>query len=206
MLFRKASSESEKVEPSEITDAGLAEWYASLSKEDRVKLGRYMKSSERTLQPSGPSYMFLYSAASAALADENYPFSAFLCEECLKNELSDTERFSISELLIDAYIGTKRYDDAKHVCEKNLDLYDLVSEFILKDNNGSLPENIRCRNRYIDIVVGIESGYDEAFRLLDRFFAMNLINREDLEYRKQSLKIHRLQRSFDGVYTYSYKK
>jgi len=118
MLFRKASSELNT--PPEISGAGLTEWYASLSKEDKVKLGRYIKGGSSV-------YAFLYSAAYAALADENHPFAVFLCEECLKNDLPGEERFSISELLIDAYIGTKRYDDAKRVCEGNLALYDSVS-------------------------------------------------------------------------------
>ena len=38
--------------------------------------------------------------------------------------------------------------------------------------------------------------------MLDKYHEMGLLNDEDLEYRRNSLKVHRLQRTFDGVYTY----
>jgi tetratricopeptide (TPR) repeat protein len=165
-----------------------------------VKLERYLKNAD----PSS-AHSFLSSAAKLALDEENYAFAITLCEECLDRVLSDIRRFDVRELLIEAYIGAKRYDDAKAVCEKNLSLYPVVSKKIILRNHGSIPENMACRNRYIDVAVGIESGYDEAFKLLDRFLEMGLISGEDYRLRKQSLKIHRLQRSFDGVYTYAFK-
>ncbi|MCL2712263.1 MAG: hypothetical protein FWD37_03175 [Methanomassiliicoccaceae archaeon] len=175
-------------------------WYPSLSESNRIILNRYLENADLS-----SSFQFFRSVSDAALKDDNPSFAVFMCEECSRNELSGTERFDMNELLIDAYIGVKRYDDAKFLCEENLKLFPSVSEKIIS-RNGSLPEKLNCRNRYIDIVVGIESGYDEAFALLERFFDMDLITKEDLAFRKQSLKIHRLQRSFDGVYTYSYKK
>ena len=195
MLFKK----TENV-PEEISKAKMNEWYSSLSEQDKVKAGRYLKDADT----SSP-YSFLLSTADSALKDDNYSFSAFVCECSLTNASTDTERFEANEILINAYIGMKRYDDAKLQCEKGLELYPKVSEQIMKKNNGSVPENIVCRNRYIDILIGIESGYDEAFVLLERFHKMGMISSEDLAYRRQSLKIHRLQRSFDGVYTYTYK-
>ena len=194
MLFRKADV------PKEISDAKVRDWYLALSDQDRTKLSRYIADADT----SSP-FSFLSSAASAALNDDNHPFAASLCSECLGRELSGPQRFMITETLIGSYIGMKRYDDAKALCENNLKLFPSVKKDILKANGGSLPEKLNCRNRYIDIVVGIESGYDEAFRLLDRFFDMGLISGEELAFRTQSLKIHRLQRSFDGVFTYSYK-
>ena len=199
MLFKKAKEVSEDI-PEQIQKANVTQWYASLSDQDKVKTKRYLASADIS-----SAHSFLSSVAAAALTDENYAFAALVCEECLKCDMSDTQRFAVIEMLIDAYIGSKRYDEAKEQCECNLSIYPFVSPDIMKKNNGSLPEKLNCRNRYIDIVVGIESGYDEAFRLLDRFFEMGLINEEDLALRKQSLKIHRLQRSFDGVYTYTYK-
>jgi hypothetical protein len=116
------------------------------------------------------------------------------------------QRFLITEMLIESCIGAKRYDDAKACCESNLLLYPKISaEFILM-NGGKLPEKVCCRNRYIDVLVGIESGYDEAFALLERFLEMGMISEEEKAFRRQSLKIHRLQRSFDGIYTYDYTK
>ncbi|MCL2143833.1 MAG: hypothetical protein FWH44_06230 [Methanomassiliicoccaceae archaeon] len=199
MLFRKAK-EVQKDVPKEISDANVKEWYSSLSDQDKVKTKRYLAGADVS-----SAHSFLSSVAASALTDENYAFAALVCEECLRCDMSDTQRFDVIEMLIDAYIGSKRYDEAKEQCERNLSMYPSVSPEIIKKNNGSLPEKLNCRNRYIDIVVGVESGYDEAFRLLDRFFEMGLMSGEDLALRKQSLKIHRLQRSFDGVYTYTYK-
>jgi len=195
MLFKKTPDV-----PKEISDSKMTKWYSSLSDQDKVRTNRYLDRAD-----TSSSYHFISSVAAAAIADENHSFAALVCEEGLGHQLTDMQRFTINELMIDAYIGTKRYDDAKGVCESNLKLYPSVSKEIIADNNGSVPEKMNCRNRYVDIVVGVGSGYDEAFALLDRFFDMNLISKEDLTFRKQSLKIHRLQRSFDGVYTYTYK-
>ena len=195
MLFKKAPDV-----PKEISEAKVKEWYMSLSDQDRTKLSRYLANADVS-----SAFSFFSSVASSALNDENYSFTATVCEGCLKMKIQGMQAFTITETLIDAYIALKRYDDAKTLCEKNLDLYPSVKNEITKANGGSLPEKLNCRNRYVDVVVGIESGYDEAFRLLDRFFDMGLISAEDLALRKQSLKIHRLQRSFDGVFTYSYK-
>jgi glutamate mutase epsilon subunit len=186
--------------PKEISDAKLDEWYTSLSDQHKIMLNRYSKKADTS---SGNS--FLSSVADAALADNNYSFAVTICESCLTRDTSKLQIFNINETLIDAYIGTKRYDDAKRICEENLKIAPSLLDEIKARNCGKIPEKMNCRNRYVDIIVGIESGYDKAFELLDRFFSMNLISEEDLAFRKQSLKIHRLQRSFDGVYTYTYK-
>ena len=185
----------------EISKIGLGDWYSSLSDRDKVKTERYLKDAD-----TSSAFSFLYSAASASVADGNHQFAAMLLDECFKRELTDTERFDVTELLIDAYMGMKRYDDAKLLCEQNLLLYPSVSSKIKERNGGSVPEKLNCRNRYIDITAGIESGYDEAFGLLGRFLEMRLITEEEYKLRMQSLRIHRLQRSFDGIYTYSFKK
>jgi len=196
MLFKKASEA-----PSEISEAGLDGWYGALSEQDRTRTNRYLKDADVSSR-----YGFMSSVADSALRDENYAFAAFICEQGLQNEITDMQRFLITETMIEAYIGVKRYDDAKACCESNLSLYPKISAEFISMNNGKLPERICCRNRYIDVLVGIESGYDEAFRLLDRFFEMGMISAEELALRTQSLKIHRLQRSFDGIYTYDYVK
>jgi len=194
------SRRSDKV-PEEVSKARMGKWYSSLSEQDKVKAGRYLKDADT----SSP-YSFLFSVTVSALKDDNYSFAASICEGSLANAATDMERFEATELLINAYIGMKRYDDAKLQCENGLELFPKVSEQVKKKNSGSVPEDIKCRNRYIDILIGIESGYDEAFALLERFHSMGMISSEDLAFRKQSLRIHRLQRSFDGVYTYTYKE
>jgi len=179
---------------------GLEKWYSSLSDRDKVRMERYVGKADT----SSP-HSFLLSVGSAALEDENYAFASTVLEECLVSADTDIKGFIVTELLIEACIGAKMYDRAKHHCENNLLLYPNVSADIKAMNNGSVPEKLNCRNRYVDIVVGIESGYDEAFGLLDRFLEMGLITKDDHTLRVQSLKIRRLQRSFDGVYTYTYK-
>jgi hypothetical protein len=76
----------------------------------------------------------------------------------------------------------------------------------LKDRNGgSLPEKIQCRNYTINVLVGIYGDYDAGDAALDRFLEMGLISEEDVGYRKQSHKIHRLQRTFDGIFSVKLK-
>jgi hypothetical protein len=36
---------------------------------------------------------------------------------------------------------------------------------------------------------------------LDEFVAIGIMNEDELAYRKQSLKIHRMQKTFDNVYS-----
>jgi len=196
MLFKKAADV-----PDAVKKAGLKDWYSALSEKDKVILNRYLGNADVS-----SIYGFMSSVADSALRDENYPFAVSICEECLRGDLTDIRRFLVTEMLIESYIGAKRYDDAKACCESNLSLYPGVSEEFVSMNGGKLPEKVCCRNRYIDVVVGIESGYDEAFRLLERFLRMGMISEEEASFRTQSLKIHRLQRSFDGIYTYDYVK
>jgi hypothetical protein len=196
MFFKKNANV-----PKEISDANVTQWYNTLSDRDKNKTLRYIGNADTSSQ-----YRFFLSVAEAAENDENHKLASLLCEQCLSLKLTEMERFVASELLIESYIGSKRYDDAKLLCESNLSLYPSLRSQIMDMNGGTLPEKMSCRNRYVDILVGIESGYDDAFALLDRFLTMGLITKEDHAFRKQSLKIHRLQRSFDGVYTYGYKE
>ena len=48
----------------------------------------------------------------------------------------------------------------------------------------------------------MESQYEKAYEMLDRYHEMGLIDDDDLQYRRNSLKVHRMQRAFDGIYTY----
>ena len=55
------------------------------------------------------------------------------------------------------------------------------------------------------MIVGVEYQYDLAFEMLEKYNKMGLLSDEDLEYRRNGIKTHRLQRTFDGVYTYRNK-
>ena len=196
MLFKKAADV-----PDAVKKAGLKDWYSALSEKDKVILNRYLGDAD-----TSSVYGFMSSVADSAVRDENYAFSLSICEECLLGDITNMQRFLITEMLIESCVGVKRYDDAKARCESNLLLYPKISSEYLSMNGGKLPEKICCRNRYVDVLVGIESAYDETFALLERFLEMGMISEEEMAFRTQSLKIHRLQRSFDGIYTYDYVK
>ena len=51
-------------------------------------------------------------------------------------------------------------------------------------------------------MVGDDADNDGASAVLARNTAMGLIDDEELAYRKQSLKIHRMQKSFDNLFNY----
>jgi hypothetical protein len=94
----------------------------------------------------------------------------------------------------------------KEQCCNNLDLFPSVKDRFLADNGGELPKTIYCRNRLIDVMVGVESDYEGATDILDEFVKIGILNEEELNYRKQSLKIHRMQKTFDNVYMYRPKE
>ena len=183
--------------PSKIVKVGLSDWYGKLSDTDKVKMNRYLDKSDDT-----SAYTFLLSMIRLASADENYKFGLTLCLATNDLTLNAYERFLVNEEFIDVLIGREMYEDAKNVCDINLSIYPIVKDFVLADNGGVVPEKLNFRNRYIDIIVGVECQYDKAFEMLDKYCEMGLISKEDLGYRKNSLLTHRLQRTFDGIYTY----
>ena len=81
-------------------------------------------------------------------------------------------------------------------------MFPSIKDRFLEDNGGSLPKAISCRNRLIDMMVGVDSDYDGAYEALDMFVAIGILDQDELDYRKQSLKIHRLQKSFDNLFMY----
>ena len=185
--------------PPEINNAKVSKWYLSLDDQNKVKLNRYIGKCDTSSQTS-----FFMSLTKLALDDENYKFAATV-GDTHNMKMEPYAKFIMNELLIDAYIGTERYDDSKRACYENLDAFQNISERYKKENNG-IPQKMNCRNRLIDILVGVEVNYDGAFLELNRFYDMGLISSEDLDFRVQSLKIHRLQRTFDGVYTFRKKE
>ncbi len=196
MLFKKDNSV-----PAQIKAVKLESWYSELDDQTKIKLSRYLEESDTCSK-----FDFFVSMIRKALADDNPKFAVILCEQTYEEcELTDYQMFIVNEDLIDAYIGASRYDDAKAACLTNLELYSKVKEDVLSANNGKLPEKLNFRNRYIDIIVGIDSSYDLAFETLEKYNEMGLIDDEELKYRVNSLKTHRLQRVFDGIYSYKPK-
>ena len=183
--------------PSKIVKLDLTDWYGKLSDTDKVKMNRYLDKAD-----DSSAFAFFLSMIKAASADENYKFGLMLCIATNDLTLNAYERFQINEEFIDVLIGRKMYDDAKNVCDINLTIYPIVKDMVLAANGGVVPEKLNFRNRYIDLIVGIECQYDKAYEMLDKYCEMGLISEEDLAYRKNSLMTHRLQRTFDGIFTY----
>lgn len=186
--------------PVKVQEVGLEDWYGSLNDMDRVKLKRYIDKAD-----SSSVFAFFLSLIRASVADENYRFGLTLCVATSTIPFDMYQRFLINEEFIEVLIGREMYNDAKNVCNINLEMFPEVRDSILKDNGGKLPDRLAFRNRYIDIIVGVEYSYDEAFEMLKKYNSMGILSDEDLEYRTNSIRTHRLQRSFDGVYTYRKK-
>lgn len=186
--------------PKQVSASGLTKWYSSLDDQNKAKLNRYLEKADTSSDVS-----FLGSVMGLALNDENYVFAAFIGSEGSKLKMKDLQRFMFNENLIHAYVESEQYDDAKRVCMESLSIYPKISSEFIKQNNG-VPEKMNCRNRLIDVMVGVEKDYDGALEMLNRFYEMGLIDKDSLDLRTQSIKVHRMQRIFDGVYTYRPKE
>ena len=133
--------------------------------------------------------------------DANYGLSVIAGEYALSQDLSDYDRFKVTEAYIDGLFGANKFEELKDYCCRNLDLFPKIKDQFLEDNGGELPKTIYCRNRLIDVMVGVDSDYDGAIKAWDEFVAIGIMNEDELAYRKQSLKIHRMQKTFDNVYS-----
>ena len=183
--------------PAEIKKAKLEDWYSGLDDQSKMKVSRYLEGVNVS-----SSYAFFTDMVNRALADENYQFAVNLCIDTYTYvSMTDYERFKINELLIVAYCQCDRNDDAKVACETNYDLFPKIKNELIAEY-GSIPETLQFRNCYINVIVGVESNYDLGFEMLKRYNEMGILSDEDLMYRTNSLRTHRLQRVFDGVYTY----
>lgn len=187
--------------PQEISVAGLDDWFLSLNAIDRVKVKRYLPKIEE--KDAGE---FLNKLTVYSIDDHNYGLAVLVGMYADSHETDPLARFNIRNNIIDGLFGMGKYDDAKKICCLNLDMFPHIRERFMDANNGVLPDKIACRNRLIDILVGIEGNYDEAISSLDDYVAMGILDESELEYRKQSLKIHRMQKSFDNLFTYRLKE
>ena len=65
---------------------------------------------------------------------------------------------------------------------------------------GEIPGDKGCRNYKLNVLVGVIYDYDGGDKALDEYYEMGLITKDDLEFRKKSNTIFKLQKAFDGVY------
>ena len=187
--------------PKEILEVRLGEWYSGLSDQNKVKIRRYLEGSD-----TSSALNFTLFVMRNANQEENHAAAIIAGENILKDDdLEKIERFDVLEEIIPAYYGAGRYDDCLVCCEEGIWILTDIMEKIKKRNGGSLPEAIMCRNYTVNVLTGIRSDYDAGDAALERFYEIGLISKEDLIYRKQSLKIHRLQRTFDSIYVLKFK-
>ncbi len=184
--------------PREVSAVKLSKWYSALDDRNKVRISRYVSGADTSSKAA-----FLKDIMSKANAEENYTAAVVVGEFTETQKFNDEERFHLTEEYIEALFGSNDVKNAKRMCLRNLDLIPELYELIL-GVNGDIPENISCRNRLIDILVGVETDYDGAQGMLERFNEMRILSDEDLVYRKQSLKVHRLQRTFDSIFSYDF--
>jgi len=174
---------------------GIWDWYAALDSRDKVRLKKHLQNADMTSKVS-----FFMSLMRLSNQDSNYKLTKALGEHAIGLELSDVDRFNVNENLIEAYYNLADYDRCMACCDAGLGMMDSVRGSI--SLNGAIP-NILCRNYKINVIVGIYGDYDRGFLTLNEFYSKGLIAEDELEHRMQSLKIHKLQRLFDGIYSKS---
>lgn len=182
--------------PSEIKNADMTDWYESLNDQEKVKVGRYLPGANK--MSSAELSLFIMRKANA---EENYSVTVMVGENILKDGLSETARFDVQEEIIPAYYHIGKYEECRECCENNLDILSKIMQALKERNNGDLPEKIICRNYLVNVLIGGFGDYDAAETALNRFIEMGIISEEEAEYRKQSHKVHKLQHTFDGIYS-----
>ncbi len=180
----------------------LGEWYDGLSEEAKRILSRYASHVDES---KGAQWSLLEMAKHANL-DENHKFAITLATQALTIGGDALLHFLANEEMITATAEINRNDEAKWYCEQGLKMVPIVIESFKAHHGGTLPDYIGCRNRLIDIIVGLEGDYDRAESLMMEFVALGLLDETEAEYRIRSLKIHRLQRTFDSVYSVRFVK
>ena len=190
MLFRKKDEGL-----AGISGAGLSKWYGALSDRDKVRVRRYAEDASEL-----SAFDMLMHIIRGAMGDENYDFAAEMCRHAAAFADTEIRRFEINEALIDALFQSERWEEALELCRGGREMYVSLRE---SKTLSEEQEDFRFRNRTIDILVGHMRDYDSADKALEDFFKIGLISEGDLNMRKNSLKIHRLQRTFDSIYSLS---
>ena len=179
--------------PKEISAVKLKKWFRSLDDRDKNRIARYAPDADTSSQIA-----FLTDVMSRANAEDNHAVSLVTGEFGATLDMSDTEKFDFVNEQIEAFFGSGDIGRAKELC---LEYIELIPKVIIHITADGVPEFLPCRNRLIDILVGTESNYDEAIDMLVRFNEMEVLPDEDLDFRIQSLKVHKLQRTFDSVFS-----
>ena len=187
--------------PPEIEAAGVGAWYEGLNDPSKVKVRRYLSGID-----TSSAQAFFIDLMLRSEEDHNYGLSSSAGSHALSLDMDEYDRFRVTEAYIDGLYGSGKYEEAKEQCCLNLDRFPAVRDRFLQENGGELPKNIRCRNRLIDILVGVECAYDEADGILEDYVELGIMDPDELSYRKQSLKIHRMQKTFDNIYSYRPKQ
>ena len=179
--------------PKEISAVKLKKWFKSLDERDGNRISRYTSGADTSSQIA-----FITDIMSKANAEENYAVALIAGEFGNSLDMNEDERFDFLNEYIESLFFSGDSCRAKDLCHENLEL---VPKVLTSMTAEGIPERMPCRNRLIDILVGVEGDYDGANEMLVRFNEMNILSDEDLEFRIQSLRIHRLQRTFDSVFT-----
>ena len=182
--------------PAEVSAVGLDEWFSGLNDPNKVKVKRYLNGIDTSSVKS-----FFIDLMGRSYEDHNYKLSAAVGEYAKNLEMDDYSRFMVSESYIDGLFGAQMFDEAKKVCCENLDLYPKIKDQLLAANGGEIPQKMICRNRLIDIMVGVDSDYEGANDALDMFVDIGAMPEDELAYRKQSIRVYRLQTTFDNIFS-----
>ena len=182
--------------PAEVSAVGLTDWYSDLNDPSRVRVKRYLKGIDTSSKTA-----FFCDLMARSYEDHNYKLSVTAGEYAVGLDLDDYDMFKVVEGYIDGLVGAEMFDKAKEMCCDNIDRYPKVKDRIISENGGEIPQKMSCRNKLIDVMVGIDSDYDGANDALDMFVDIGIMPEDELPYRKQSLKIHRMQRTFDSIFS-----
>ena len=185
--------------PPKVKAAGLGKWYEdSLNDQDRVKLNRYLDFADDRDAAS-----FITTVIMAAIDDHNYKFAAKVADTIAGIKMKIEQVFDVNEAVILAYFNTDRFDDCLVRCDQGLELLKdprVQAHVKSRTEDGSYPEDVICRNYKLNVVVGVKKDYASADGILDEYVAAGLISAEEAEYRKNSIKTYRLQRTFDSIF------
>ena len=183
--------------PPKVKAAKLTKWYDSLNEQDRVKLKRYLDFAD-----DRDSASFITTVMLAAIDDHNYKFAAKVADTVEGISFNAIQPYDVNEAVILALFNTERYDECLERCDKGLAmLKDAKVAAHVKKEDGTFPEAVNCRNYKINVVVGVKKDYDSAPAILDQFVADGLITEDEANYRKESIKTYKLQRTFDGIFS-----
>jgi len=185
-----------------MADTGLGEWYQSLDGQSKRILSRYIG---RAAEGSGPKGALLAMAKSAN-DEDNHDFALTLALKGLGLPGDEMVDLLLDEERITALVERNRHDEAREACLQSLERFPRLAGRLREMHQGKIPQQLACRNRLIDIVVGIEGDYETAKRLLQDFVDKGIMEPSELELRLNSLQMHRLQRSFDAIYTVRFKE